>query len=77
MSLAFFKILGFSDFQHTDQKTLGTKWTTLFCPPWEIIISLPPIHSSTGKVTRGRDSQQRKEPEVTLSATDLMHTGLK
>ena len=72
MSLAFFTILGFSDFQHTYQKTLGTKRITLFCPPCEIIISLSPIHSSLGKVTRGRDSQQKKEPEVTHSATDLM-----
>ena len=29
-----------------------------------------------GKVTRGSHSQQKKEPQVTLSATDLMHTVL-
>ena len=73
-SLNFFTILGYSYFQHTDLKTLGTKWNTLFCPPCEIIISLSPIHSFMGKVTRRRDSQQKKDKEVTLSATDLMHT---
>ena len=30
------------------------------------------IHSSLGKMTRRRNSQQNKEPEVILSATDLI-----
>jgi len=34
------------------------------------------IHSSLGKRTRRRNSQQKKEPKVILFATDLIYTDI-